>query len=562
VMRSEATEKIITPREVASEITELYEFLTPRESGEILVKIEGVFHDGIAEAIIESEVEIAVPDATNQFCNEVIGHVRRQTYTPITDFDPDLNILNLRNGLYHFDTGELTAHDPLYYSRIQLPIKFDPTATCPKVWAFLRKVLPAEDSRLAVLEDAATTLIRDTRFQKAFMYVGSGANGKTTWLLVLNALLGRDNVTNESIHDLGMSRFGAGNIEGKLAVMYPDIAASEITLTGKLKAIISGDRISVERKGVQGYPIDPFAKLFYSANALPEVNDNSDAWFRRWRITEWSVQIESHERNPTILRELTTDRELAGLFNVLAGFARRMMVTGKFSYEASIPQLRTEWGDRANVIQSFITTCLVRGESESVESSELYAAYVKFCEDRNFTARLQTGFMGDLKSKVAIRIDDRKPHGKGTKSVRFWVGIGLREGRRPSGQAQTELGAEGSDGSEGSEGDISRHTESSSTIEPDMGGSEPSEPSELGPSDVALRTFKASNLFSRRSWPDWTHDSDKTEPPPSPSKPTPSVLYFCKKCGAGGYASPDSKVWKGHGELTGHTELEAKEIAP
>ena len=428
VRETESDERKQRTKELSAAITERFDFLTLMDTGEMFVKDGGVYRTGPAERMIESEVELEEPNETNNFAKEVIGHVRRSTYVPSSTFDADLDIVNLENGLYRLSAGRLEPHGPEYASRIQIPVRFDPKATCPKIMRFLKEVLPNPDDVVNVLEDAAYALIRDTRFQKAFMYIGNGSNGKTTWLQTLNALLGRENVANDSIHDLGIGRFGAGNIEGKLAVIYPDIANAEITLTGKLKAIISGDRITVERKGIQGHPITPFAKLYYAANALPVVSDDSDAWFRRWRITAWPVQVDSEKQDPNLLSGLTTPQELSGLFNVLAAFARRLIRQGGFSYDATIKQTREEWGNRSNVIRAFVSKCLEvqkdGGRELACPSADVYSAYTKFCLDQNFTPKKQTGFVEELKTVAVVRSENARIGGR---IVKVLKGVALKE---------------------------------------------------------------------------------------------------------------------------------------
>jgi putative DNA primase/helicase len=424
---AEAGERNARAKELSREITEEHEIVTLEDSGEKLVHDMGVFKENLADAIIKRHVEEAEPEETNNFTREVIGHVERSTLVPASEFDPDPMVINVQNGLFDMRTMELRPHSPLYLSRIQLPANYDPKAAPVRIMRFLKEMLPNPDDVVNVLEDAATTLIRDARFQKAYMYIGAGDNGKSKWLGTLNALLGKANVSNDSIHDLGMGRFGAGNIEGKLAVIYPDIGASEVTVTGKLKAIIAGDRITVERKNVQGRPIEPFCKLFYSANTLPIVNDDSDAWFRRWRITNWTVQVPAERKDPDLLDKLTQPAELSGLFNVLVALARRMIRQKGFTYSATTHQVRREWGDRSNVIKAFVTKCLdvqkEAGPELVAASAEVYAAYVKFCLRENFTPKKQAGFTEDLKTVAVVRSETRRT---GSKTARFLVGVGLK----------------------------------------------------------------------------------------------------------------------------------------
>ena len=421
----EAAKRKARIAEVARTIAREIRFATIMESGEMLARIGGVYQAGVAESIVKREVELMEPEETNQFYREVLGHIERSSIVEGQLFDSDKDITTLPDGLYRISTGRLSPHIDDYLSRIQIPIRFDPRAAPVRIMRFLKEMLPNPDDVVNVLEDAAACLIRDARFQKAFMYIGSGNNGKSVWLGVLTALFGKENVAHESLHDLGANRFSASNLEAKLLNVFPDIASEEIKLTGRIKALIAGDRISVEKKGKQAHPIEPFAKLFFSANQLPVVADDSDAWFRRWRITHWPIQIESGKENPNLLSELTEPDELSGLFNILAALARRLVAQNRFSYVATIHQVRSEWSDRASVIKAFANKFLVAGPDLAAPSADVYAAYVKFCLSQNFTPKKHTGFIMELKTVISCRPDDSRVNGHVRKVL---LGVGLKDG--------------------------------------------------------------------------------------------------------------------------------------
>jgi putative DNA primase/helicase len=52
----------------------------------------------------------------------------RRTYHKRSEIDADINIINLKNGLYNIETDELRPHSPDYLSINQKPITFNPKA--------------------------------------------------------------------------------------------------------------------------------------------------------------------------------------------------------------------------------------------------------------------------------------------------------------------------------------------------------------------------------------------------------------------------------------------------
>ena len=90
----------------------------------------------------------------------------------------------MKNGLYDCIENKLLPHDPEYLSTIQIPIEYNPEATCSTVDYFFESTLPA-DCIPIVEELFGYCLIPYTKFEKAFMLTGGGANGKSTLLTLL-----------------------------------------------------------------------------------------------------------------------------------------------------------------------------------------------------------------------------------------------------------------------------------------------------------------------------------------------------------------------------------------
>src|SRR5690606_3317257 len=55
--------------------------------------------------------------------------------------DPLPDYVNTRSGMLNLRTGELEPHRPEFYSTVQLPVEWDPTAECPHFREFLSQVM-------------------------------------------------------------------------------------------------------------------------------------------------------------------------------------------------------------------------------------------------------------------------------------------------------------------------------------------------------------------------------------------------------------------------------------
>jgi phage/plasmid-associated DNA primase len=80
---------------------------------------------------------------------EIRDHVIRQTLIKKEEFDSNLDIANVKNGLLNLKTGELFSHTRDYYSLNNIPVKYNPEAKAPKFEKFLSEVLYSEQIRTA-----------------------------------------------------------------------------------------------------------------------------------------------------------------------------------------------------------------------------------------------------------------------------------------------------------------------------------------------------------------------------------------------------------------------------
>jgi len=331
----------IPPEEFAKQIMEDYHFATYRETEDVLVYKDGVYLP-YGESLTKEIIEDKYKQCNTHYCNEVIGHIQRRSYKFRHEFDLESYIINVKNGLLDVRTGIVTEHKPDYYSRIQIPVIYDPNARCPQFLKFLESVQPDPQNRRILLEYFAYCLYRATTLQKALMNVGDGSNGKSTFEKVIEKLLGKHNVSNQSLQKLATNRFASARLDGKLANIHSDISDNELAHTGTIKMLITGDADDAEQKNKNPFKLESFAKLIFSCNKLPEVFDDSDAFFRRWFIITWEQKFTYDKCDPLIFQKITTEEELSGILNILIGILVELINKQSFSYSPTTEQIKKE----------------------------------------------------------------------------------------------------------------------------------------------------------------------------------------------------------------------------
>ena len=383
----------------------------------------GIFKpDGVA--YVEDQAKKALgPKAKPAHIAEVLKLAMIGTYTDPALFVEDPDVIVVENGVYHLDTGELTPHSSVHHAKAALPVKYDPDAKCPTIMRFLEEVIP--DAVPTFQEWLGYHLYKDMIFHKAAMFIGDGANGKTTLQDLMSAFLGRENVSQVNLYNLISNRFATSELYLKLANISPEIASDDLKRTGTFKALTGHDRIRAEKKYRDAFSFTNYAKLTFLCNTLPHTPDKTRAFFRRWLLFVFPNKFEGTDCDEHILKKLTTPEELSGLFNWALEGLHQLLENGKFTENLTADEIQAKYEEMSDPITAFIQEHIIISPDGVVSKDDLYQAYYQFCRDKGWTAVLKGTFTSELKPRIAgIGESLRKIRGK---KMRCWLGIRLME---------------------------------------------------------------------------------------------------------------------------------------
>lgn len=329
----------------------------------------------------------------------------------------------MENGILNLQTGELLPFSPDYYLTVKIPVKFDPTADCPRIKQFFRDVLHEEDIPV-MFELFGFCLYRRYFIHKAFMFVGSGRNGKSTVINLLRRFLGPQNVANVPLQAFAENRFAAAELYGKLANTFADMSSEALRDTGLFKTLTGEDTIEAERKFKNPFRFTNYAKLIYSCNRLPETYDDSDAFFARWIIINFPNKFEGDKADKNLINKLATPEELSGLLNLALLGLWRLLERGEFSKGVSTEEVREIYLRMSNPVAAFVMDCIEVDPEGFVPKKDLYAAFCEYCRNNKLPTVSEATFHKKLIRQV--RVEDYRPKIQG-KRVHTWRGIRLKQ---------------------------------------------------------------------------------------------------------------------------------------
>jgi P4 family phage/plasmid primase-like protien len=296
----------------------------------------------------------------------VLAEAMEIAVNPVSDY------MNFANGMLEWRTGELHEHSPHYGSTVQFPLEWKPDALCPQFDDFLATIFSEDYVELA-WQMLGYLMFSGNPHQKAFLFLGSGANGKGTLMRVIDAMLGTENCSSESLDDLNQNRFAAYSLFGKIANLAGDIDATYQTSTAAFKKLTGEDMYAGERKYGDRFLFKAWAVPVFSANKIPGSADASEGYLRRWIILKFDRTFSEKERIQGLSDRLIT--ELPGIavkaIQALAG-----VIDGPgFKLDGEVAQAKEEFAEAIDQVRQWMGECTITAPGSQVPRAKAYASY-------------------------------------------------------------------------------------------------------------------------------------------------------------------------------------------
>lgn len=409
------------PKRMADAIKKKFIFKTPMDTEEVYVYQDGVYKPN-AEPIIKSLVRDYLEEKQRvNHVTETTAAIAETTYIERNELP--INLLNLKNGIFDLDTKKLIPHDPEIFTVTQLPIEYNKKIKCPKIKKFLSEILIKDDIPI-IQELFGYCLYRKYILRKAFFFIGSGFNGKSTLVKLFERFLGNDNVSSVSLQDIEIKRFSKAELYGKLANTYSDVSSYALTNTGNFKMLTGNDLISAEKKFKQKLlNFTNYAKFIFSMNQLPATRDNTDAFFDRIVFIKFLNEFRGEKEDPQILEKITDPGELSGLFNWAIEGLERLFKNNSFSRSKTTEETRDQYIRLSDPMAAFVLDKVEQDYQNYVTKENLYNAFVEYCKESKLPLDGKTMF--GKKLPQYIKVTETHPEINGRRA-RAWQGIKLK----------------------------------------------------------------------------------------------------------------------------------------
>lgn len=311
-------------------------------------------------------------------------------------------VVAVGNGYLHVneDAADLQECDASLGVTYSLGCDYDPAAKAPKFQSFLEESLPDGEVRAFLQEYAGYTLMPDCRHQMAVWLIGSGGNGKSTFAQILQAL----HKSPVSMQLDNLEGFNLASLVGA-SLVYCDETPTRID-EQRLKTLISGDSVQIDRKYREPLVIRPTAKWIVSGNSLPAISDHSDGFWRRWTVIPFDIKPKVMQ---PLLGDIITRDELPGVLNwVLEGLGRVLKRRSLAPMPEALKEAQRMGRKQSNSVSGWVDDAGVSlSDSEFVSKKMAYHYYTIWCKtngsksvsSQKFWERMSVLFAGKMPEK-------------------------------------------------------------------------------------------------------------------------------------------------------------------
>ncbi|MBT3181203.1 MAG: hypothetical protein HN337_01700 [Deltaproteobacteria bacterium] len=337
----------------------------------------------------------------------------------LEEFDQNKWLFNVENGTIDLRTGEIREHRKEDLIRKLAPVTYDKNNEYTMWKEFLRTILPEQQVRYYLQQIAGMSLTGDISERLFFMIYGPGANGKTTFINVLGAMMGDYcvSIPPESLlrgtTSTSASSAIAATMGARLIItVEPEEGAR---LRESLVKQMTGEDMVTARYLYKNFTtFYSQGKILLATNYKPTIRETKKAIWDRIRLITFPVSFSEKERIKGFAHKL--EEELSGILNWVIEGCLAWQNDGLLT-PGSVRAATEEYRKEMDTIELFMDERCVTGAHEEVRVSKLYSVYTNWCIGSRETPLTKRAF--------GMKLKERGFEQRRTRDWRFWTGIGV-----------------------------------------------------------------------------------------------------------------------------------------
>ncbi|MDR2740538.1 MAG: DUF5906 domain-containing protein [Treponema sp.] len=351
--------------------------------------------------------------------------VRAAQYIPflnatVDDLDRNPWLLNVQNGTVDLQTGELLPHRKEDMITKLAQVEYNKDADCPMWKQFIREIMDYKPELINFLQTAAGWSVSgDTSEQSMFILYGTGANGKSTFLNVIQKLLGNYSLSTWPETFMKRSNDTTTNdiarLRGSRFVTTTETEQGKRLSEHLIKQVTGNDALTARFLYGEYFNFVPTFKIFMASNHKPVIRGTDHGIWRRIKLIPFTTRITDDKRDPYLDQKLLAEK--SGILNWLIEGALRWKREG-LNVPTVITNATDEYRGEMDVIGNFMRERCVQKPGATIRARELFQVYQDWCDENNEMATSERMF--------GLRLKELGMAQKRTSEARFWQDLAVQ----------------------------------------------------------------------------------------------------------------------------------------
>jgi P4 family phage/plasmid primase-like protien len=346
--------------------------------------------------------------------------IRQATSEPgmtkrLCEFDADPLLLGVRNGVLDLNKGTLLPVSPEVLVSKRCNVAYDPSATCPQFHKYLDEVQPVVEIRDFLQRFAGYCLTGEVGEKKFLLLTGTGDNGKTVFVELLNWLLGgyARKIETEMLmtHQRNPQSPSADIValKGLRFVYANETEEGQRLASARVKDMTGGDTLTGRVPyGTAPITFSPTHKLVIVGNYKPDISDNSSGMWSRVGLVPFDEVITQEKRDRHLLSKLKAEGSgiLSWMLHGYASWRKQGLLIPK-----KIDAATQAYRDDQDIIGEWKSEHCKVGPGLMCKKTEAYQAYRSWAQKSGHGVLSQKRFTRQLTASGVLMMPDKRSFG-------------------------------------------------------------------------------------------------------------------------------------------------------
>lgn len=311
-----------------------------------------------------------------------------------SEFDTDPFLLAASDMWIDMSNGKPIAPNPEKLISKAISVNYDQAADCPNFMKFLDDIFERDQELIGFVQRAiGYSLTGSTSEQCLFIMIGDGANGKSTFINLINKLSGLYGTTaaSQTLIANGGNSVGDDLVDliGARLITVSETEEGQSLAEAKIKQMTGGDPLKARPLYGSYVSFSIIGKLWLATNSLPQINNTDHGIWRRIKAIPFNRTFSAEEQDKTLGDKLI--QELPGILN--------WAIEGCLAWqehELQTPQIVedqvAEYKSAMDSISQFVRDECEQDGNHVYAASKFYQAYRDWCGSAGRKPQSQTAF--------------------------------------------------------------------------------------------------------------------------------------------------------------------------